>query len=340
MFRLLTAVEQLDVRLSVIGDIKQIGSIGAGEISRNLLAYGISKAAMVENVRLKDATAFLAMKQAYAGNMSQTLHTLRDSIEEIPVKAEALSRIVDIYTSLKPERREQTLIITPLNEDRNFVNHAIREKLKEREELQGSSLNIKVFLPRDKHEIEKSNIFAYEPGDYIRFNTPVPRLGIKTGEYREVCELDLKYHRLTLKDEQNERLYWAPQNVKRTSDIEIYRRDERELMKNDVLIFKRNNETLGIYNGDKAQVLEVNGTLATLLLINGSTITLDLSKRENQHLDYGYALTAYAGQGRDVDFVLAYGDGPKPLTKKESDLTLGDSTLFYRKDCNLKMSMA
>jgi conjugative relaxase-like TrwC/TraI family protein len=328
MFRLLTAVDKLDARLSIIGDFKQIGSIGAGEISKDLLAYGISKAAMLENVRLKDATAFEAMKQAYAGDMSKTIHTLRDSIEEIPLKSEALGRIVDIYTCLKHENREQTLIITPLNEDRNFVNQAIREKFKESKELQGEALKTRVFLQRDQHEIEKTNVFSYEVSDYIRFNTNHPRLGIKTGEYLKISEVDLKHHRLMLMFDNGERLYWTPKDLERTSDIEIYRKDERELMKNDTIIFKRNNESQGIFNGDKAKVLEVEGSLAKILLINGNTITLDLNKNENKHLDYGYALTAYAGQGRDVGFVLAYGDGPKPLSKKTSDLQVGDTIVL------------
>lgn len=328
MLRLLTTVEKLDVRLSIIGDIKQIGSIGAGEISRNLLAYGITNAAMVENVRLKHPTAFEAMKHAYAGNMSKTLYMLRDSIEEIPVKSEALSRIVDIYTSLKPQRREHTLIITPLNEDRNHVNQAIREKLKEQGELQGGPLTTNVFLPCDRHEVEKSNVLSFQVGDYIRFNTQYSRLGIKAGEYREVCEIDVNHHRLILKNDQNERRYWSTQSLKRTSDIEIYRQDKRELMQNDIVIFKRNNEALGIYNGDKAQVLEINGPSISASLLDGKIITLDLSKPEHQHLDYGYALTAYAGQGRDVDFVLAYGDGPKALTKKENALKVGDTIVL------------
>lgn len=328
MFRLLTVINQLDARLSVIGDFKQIGSIGAGEISKDLLAYGISKAAMIENVRLKNTEAFEAMKHAYAGDMSKTIHTLRDSIEEIPVKSEALLRIVDIYTCLKQESREQTLIITPLNEDRNFVNQAIREKFKETKELQGDSLKTSVFLSKDKHEIEKTNIFSYEISDYIRFNTGNTRLGIKAGAYLKISQVDLKHHRLTLLLDNGERLYWMPKDLQRTSDIEIYTKVDREFMKNDTIIFKRNNESQGIFNGDKAKVLEINGTEAKVLLINGNTTTLDLSKNENKHLDYGYALTAYAGQGRDVGFVLAYGDGPKPLSKKTSDLQIGDTVVL------------
>jgi hypothetical protein len=249
----------------------------------------------------------------------------------MPVKSEALSRIVDIYTSFNPERRVQTLIITPLNEDRNFINHAIRDKLKERGELEGVPLKTYIFMPSDRHEIEKTSVFSFRVGDHIRFNNHYPRIGINAGDYREVCEIDVKHHRLTLKNDRNERLYWSVQGLKKSSDIEIYRQETREFMKNDTVILKRNDESLGIYNGDKAQILDVKETLLTLSLTTGKTVTLDLSKSEHQHLDYGYALTAYAGQGRDVDFVLAYGDGPKSFRKKESDLKIGDTISLPKK---------
>jgi hypothetical protein len=332
-FRLTNLVEQLGTRLSLVGDFKQQGSIGAGTGLRDLLAYEISKAVMTENVRLNDGKALAAMKRAYAGDMAGTLQSLKDTIEEIPDKKEALIKIANIYRLIPKKDREHVLIIMPRNEDRRFVNNAIRDKLIENEELTGNRLKTSIFLPRDRREVDKKEIASFKLDDVIRFNTRHARLGIEVGDYLKVVEIDKKHHRLTLQRDDGQSLYWMPKNLRKVSDIEIYKQEERELMKNDLIIFKRNQEEKDIFNGDKASILNVIGDhQIEVLLLSGKSTVLDLSKKENQHLDYGYALTTFVAQGKDVVLVLAYGEGPQPYLRKISDLKIGDKVVLTKED--------
>jgi hypothetical protein len=334
LLRLQTIIEKCEARLALVGDFKQQGSIGAGFEFHDLLAYGINKAVMQENVRLSDPIAFTAMKQAYAGDMAGTLQTLKDSIEEIPNKEEAFNRIVTLYLALSAANNEAPLVIMPLNKDRKFVNEAIREKLKENGHLPKNGFNIPVFVPTDKREIDKSDILGYLPKDnktshyVIRFNTNHPRLNIKAGDYAHILDIDLKHERLTLKIDGKQEFYWSPKNLEKPSSIEIYRQEEREFAKNDVIVFKRNNEAKGIFNGDKATLLKIEQGVAEVLLIDGNTLTLDLNEKQNQHLDYGYALTTYAAQGKDVKWVIGYLAGPKLRLIKAYQLKVGDITVL------------
>jgi len=330
-FRLTNVVGELGARLSFVGDFKQQGSIGAGTSFNDLLVYGIDKAVMSDNVRLKEAKALEAMKKAYAGDMSGTLTVLKDTIEEIPDKKEALTRIVDIYTSKK--EREHILIITPLNEDRHFVNSSIRERLKGTEELAGAALTTPVFLPRDRRDVEKREVASYGLGDVIRFNTNHFRLGINRSDYLTVSSIDIKHQRLTLMDDKGQSFYLSPKNLKKTSDIEIYRVDSREFMQNDIIVFKRNQDDKGIFNGDKATILKVlDEHRLEVLLANQKTVILDLRQKENQHLDYGYALTTFAVQGKDGVTVLAYGEVGTPRLRRTSELKVGNHIVVSQAD--------
>jgi conjugative relaxase-like TrwC/TraI family protein len=320
-FRLQTLIQTFEARLVLIGDFKQQGSIGAGFSFHDFLAYGIQKAVMLKNVRLKDFIAFTAMKQAYQGDIKGTLQTLKNSIEEIPDKGEALNRIADVYCALR--QNEPPLIITPRNEDRQMVNNAIRERLKSANVLTGETLKTSVFLSSDRREIDKTDVFSYEPGNIIRFNTRNARLNLSAGDYAEVLACDLKHQRLTLKTK-TQTLYWSPQQLSKARDIEIYTQETRELLKNDIIVFKRNQKQLGVFNGDKGVITSISGTKADILLANKTIVTLDLSDPKNQHLDYGYALTVYLAQSKDVPFVIAYGECPKPYTKELSELRLND----------------
>jgi len=324
MFRLETIVNQLNARLCWTGDFKQIGSIGQGDAFSDTLAYGIQQAAMTENVRLNNPRALAAMKSVYAGDMEKTLHFLQDHIEEIPVKIEALQRVVETYFLVRDLRKTEPVVIMPLNKDRAFVNDSIRAFRKEKNELTGDALKTPVYLPTDRREVEKKNIEAYKSTDIIRFSTNHPRLGVKAGDYVTIIEIDAKHHRLHLKNENNQTFYWSPKNLQKASDIEIYKQETRELLCNDVIIFKKNNEPQGIFNGDKAIVLKVEKFNLTVVLENDQIITLDLTHKANQHLDYGYALTPSATQSRNIKYVIAYGESPKPYARKTSELKVGD----------------
>jgi len=323
-FRLQNIIERLRARLALVGDFNQQGSMGAGLVHHDLLAYSINRAVMNENVRLNEMTSLLAMKQAYQGDIGGALTTLKDSIEEIPVKEEALNRLVVVYFALTPLLSQPPLIITPLNKDRLFVNEAIREKMKEKGILIQQGLTVPVFVSANKREINKSDAFSYESQDIIRFNTPHPRLGVKAGDYATILNIDLEHQRLTLKIEGKQEFYWSPKDLVKPSAIEIYRQELREFSPNDTVVFKRNNEALGIFNGDKATILTIEKAELNILLTSGNTLTLDLSQKQNQHLDHGYALTTYAAQSRDVQFVIAYGEGPKPRLRKTERLRVGD----------------
>ena len=319
IFRLQKVTRLLNVRLGFTGDFKQQGSLGAGLQFEDLLGYGIRKAVMKENVRLKSPRAFAALQKAYAGDVSGTLEVLRDRIEAIPVKAEALGRMVELYVGFIEKHQAPPLVITPLNKDRNFVNQGIREALKSKGYLGADLLETTVLLPADLREIEKQSIQGFKVDRVIRFNTAQPRLGIQAGSYWRIEAIDEKHHRLTLqpfiKDALDPKrcVYWAPKDLAKPSGIEIYKVESRSLALGDWIIFKRNQPKLGIFNGDKAKVLGLKEDQLEVRLANQSIVSLSLSEPSCRHWDYGYALTVYQSQGRDVPFVIAYGEGLKPV---------------------------
>jgi len=331
-WRLQQIVKALDVRSNGVGDFKQIGSIGAGDDFRDSLAYGINKALLTENVRLTEPNAFAVLKEAYQGNIAGTLNLLKDSIEEIPNKSEALEWIVNVYFLVEKISPEQPLVIMPLNEDRRLVNDMIRERLKQSERLTGDGITLTVLLPTDRRESDKKEALSYEPEDIIRFSTHHPRLRIKAGEYVKVVELDSKHERLSLQNDQGDIVYWSPKNLHKPSNIEIYREEKREFLANDVIVFKRNSEAAGIFNGDKATLLKIENNKAEVLLTDGNKVILDFNQKAHRHLDYGYALTPNVAQGKDVPATIGYGEVPKPYLKKSQELQIGDRVVLPKED--------
>ncbi len=332
LVRLQKIVMALEVHLVLLGDFKQIGSIASGTSLYDALAYGVNKALMNENVRLSSPLAFEAMKQTYQGEIRGALATLKDSIEEIPNKQEALEKMMKVYSALNPAERPEFGLVTPLNADRDSVNAGVRERLKEQGELQGNALSMRVLLPIDQREVTKQSIHGYNAQEVLRFNIDQRRMSVKAGDYATILEVDGTYHRLKLRLENGQECYWSPKNMQKTSDVEVYEKSTRELIKEDTIIFRRNHEALGIFNGDNATVIQVEGNTFEVRLFNGQAVRLDAEQSAHQHLDYGYAFTPNMIQSRNIPFVLAYGVSFKPWRKALEDLAVGDRIALPRED--------
>ncbi|MBP6103533.1 MAG: relaxase domain-containing protein [Gammaproteobacteria bacterium] len=330
--RLEKIVIALEIHLALFGDFKQIGSIGSGTSLYDALAYGVNKALMNENVRLSSPLALEAMKQTYQGDIRGAFRTLKDSIEEIPNKIEALEKMMKVYAALNPSGRPDFGLVTPLNADRDIVNAGVRVRLKEQGELQGNALSMRVLLPIDQREVTKQSIHGYRVQEVLRFNIDQGRMSVKAGDYATILEVDGTYHRLKLKLENGQECYWSPKNMQKTSDVEVYEQSSRELIKDDTIIFRRNHEALRIFNGDNATVVQVEANTFEVRLFNGQIVRLNAEQSAHQHLDYGYAFTPNMIQSRNIPFILAYGVSFKPWTKAREDLAVGDRIALPRED--------
>jgi hypothetical protein len=87
---------------------------------------------------------------------------------------------------------------------------------------------------------------------------------------------------------------------------------EREFRAGDRVICRRNDSMLGVCNGTRATVREVEPVLGILTLqLDGGPIRQVPAGYAAEHLEHGYALTGHAAQGASVEraFVLVRADG-------------------------------
>ncbi len=333
MFTLLNITEKLGSSLLLVGDVKQMGSFGAGKPYYHLLGQGMQSVAMTENVRFKDPQTLSIMQDLYAVRLEDAMDKLLSRVMEIPDKQERLMMMAKTYLKLSSTEQAQTLIITPLNEDRQFVNMAIREELKSRELLKGPEVQTYNLLQKDCPQAEKGQIYAYETGDVIRFGATNRRLGIASGDYAKVMGREISTHTLTLEDPHGRVFHWSPKrDMFWDGSIEIYRSEARSLMVGERIRWKHNDSERGLFNGDLAEIQKVQGIEVEIVFKDGRQMLLNLKDYANQHWDYAYAVTLPVAQGHDVPLTLGHCESPKPYSKKTAELRVGDSIVLPKKD--------
>lgn len=324
MHTLLAVTEKKGAKLVLVGDVKQMGAIEAGKPFYLLLGHGMKSACMTENVRFKNPETLKVMQDLYAARVSDAIDKLSNNLIEIPDKQERLAKMAEEYLSKSPIEQDKTLIITPLNEDRQVVNQLIRQELSQRGQLTGPSFVGQNLIQKDINQSEKTQIYSYDLGDFVRFND--------SGTYGKVIKQDYKSHTLTLSLDNNKEIIWSPiRDISSASAISIYKQDTRELMAGDKLIWKLNDPKRELFNGNSIEIVNINGSTAQLKQDN-KTLTIDLNERRNQHWDYAYAVTLPVAQGRDVPLTLGHCESPKPYQKDINDLKIGDSVVLPKRE--------
>lgn len=311
LFALINIIQKLDIRLVMLGDYAQLNSVEAGRIFYLLLGSLMLSYALTENVRFGSLKALETMKFIYKTHIGAALKNLGVSLIEIPDREERLDYIAKRYLDKSLEEKANSLIVTPLNKDRQAVNQRIHEGLKEEGLLKGFDVEATILVAAKLTEVEKQRIYSFEENQWIRFNQKGLNIDIKAGEYCKVLDKNYTDQTLLLERLNGERLYWSPErNIRQDMGaLEVYEVEDLKLMVDEKIRWLRNDEKRGIRNGETALVLSVNENQMTVKLMDGSEQTLDLNLKENQHWDYAYAATAHVVQGDNKFDTTAHATG-------------------------------
>lgn len=299
MFLLLDLAEQLNARVLIVGDHRQLPSIEASRILKLLLGTSNSKVVMNVNTRLHTKEALQLMQDVYAARIDDAFDKLLNNLIEIPNRAERLQAMAKYYLSASKDARTEIMPMLTLNRDRVDFNNLVRASLKKEGTLTGDEVKCNVLVAKDLTKPETNYHLSFEAGDLVKFNHAIKRLAINKGDLLVVTGHNDK--QVLLLDQNGNQVSWDPvrfaANFK--NGVEIYNQSERSIMVGDVIRWKRNDEERGIVNSETAEVFKVAASVATIKLNNGKLLSLDLEQRINQHWDHAYGSTVHVVQGLD-----------------------------------------
>jgi conjugative relaxase-like TrwC/TraI family protein len=114
----------------LVGDYRQLGGIGQGQMYRDLLSEkAIDVVYINENIRQKDLTLKKAVKDVAMGDVKSSLKRLSEHITERKDTQKRFNLIAQHYASRGDNKRENSIILTGKNIDREAINQAVRERL-------------------------------------------------------------------------------------------------------------------------------------------------------------------------------------------------------------------
>ncbi|QUY40412.1 relaxase domain-containing protein (plasmid) [Acaryochloris marina S15] len=290
MVALIEKAKDLNSRLILVGDIKQLNAVQAGAPFRLLQERSQLKTVTIdENLRqvtpqLKEAVDLAAEQQ------TQTALELLDShgcVQEIPILKTRNHGVAQRYLSRPHERQVQTLIICDTNQDRRDITNLIRSAYIDRQTLGAEAQDIEMLHPKKLDKQAISQAYNYEVGDVVRFRRSTKRFSEPFYRVIEVTgdQLQLQDRFGDIKD----------CLLDKYKDREVFSTQELELRVGDRLRFTRNHREWGQINGQLLTIDSFNqdGTIS----INTRGKFETLMSDQLVHVDYAYCRTVHAAQG-------------------------------------------
>jgi ATP-dependent exoDNAse (exonuclease V) alpha subunit len=226
---LVVAADRQKARLVIIGDRQQLPAIEAGRPFGMLLERGIASVELHDIKRQKSPILKAAVLDSIGRREAAALKKLAEHTHAIADRNARIDAIVYDYLARPTDQREQTLIVTGVNEDRREINERIRARLKAERALAGSEGTAKVLVQRDLTRAELTLPKSYEVGDIVRFGRTYAKLGIEAGEYLTVNAVDIARGAVALARDGRV----VASEPRRAPNVEVYREENRAVMPGD-----------------------------------------------------------------------------------------------------------
>ncbi|WP_308258856.1 AAA family ATPase [Qipengyuania flava] len=312
MAKLLARADKAGARLVLVGDVKQLGSVGAGAAFAQLQQAGMATAKLAEVVRQTNAgtrEAVMASIEGHAGKALAALERGGGQVIEGTSPVARLGAMARHYLALSPSERARTLVIEPSREGRDRLTSMIRAELTEGGELSRQAVQFDALEAKGLTRAGAREAASYAIGDVVRFSRDYTAKGVRRGENFAITAIDPERGRIALESRDGQSIDWQPRQWG-AGKAEVFEPRPMELRTGDRVQFTRNDREAGRVNGLGGAVTRIDPDLgrATVKLANGREQKLDLSDPRDVHLRHAYVQTAHAAQGQTSERVLIHAD--------------------------------
>ncbi|WP_285710120.1 MobF family relaxase [Erythrobacter oryzae] len=312
MAALLGLAADSKARVVLVGDVKQLGSVGAGAAFTQLQSAGMATARLDSVVRQTNTATREAVQASIEGDARRALDALDRGGGKIIAhgsQGERFAVMAKAYAALDASERGRTLVIEPSREGRDALTADVRRELAAAGVLSGPAVTMESLVAKNLSRIEARDPASYAPGDTVRFLRDYADKGVTRGAAYLVERIDGEKAAISLKSADGSSIDWRLRQWG-AGKVEVFEPKAMELQAGDRVQFTRNDREAGRINGLRGTVtgIDPERQQASIALANGREQRLDLADPRDAHLRHAYVQTAHAAQGQTAERVLIHAD--------------------------------
>ena len=319
MLQLLSLIKEHDGRVILSGDTHQHEAVEASDALRAIEMYSGLGCAELANIRRQNPDAAktqaerrwleqykLAVNEAQQGKLGASFDRLDKQGAIVPCTlADQQQKLTEHFLELVKAKHE-TVVVSQSWSEIHKVNERVREGLKIQKLIGETETSVTALERMDLTDAQKRDKRFYQPDSVLVFNRHT--CGFKSGDTGQLRGFT-KTHLLV---ESNKRIRPIP--FKDLERITVCQPKELLLSTGDRLQLKANSQSQDgrkLNNGELVTVKQIHAD-GRIALNDGRT----LSKSYRQFVR-GYAVTSYAAQGKNVDYVLFSDSAVKAATNEQ-----------------------
>lgn len=310
---LLKKAEIENARLLLVGDTRQLSSVGAGNPFKQLQQHGISTAQLTKGIRQKNEIMKKSVDLIAEGKHKEGLEILDNAgkVFELKQTEDIINNMATDYLKLNSENVKESLFISSTNYEKEEITNLVRSELKNRGELKNSVyIDTYVSLDYNEHALKYSNVYC--EGNIIILNKK--HNGLEANIPYKITEVDHNKNSILIKSELGGNLKEI--NVSKIK-CNLYKEEKIELCEGDRIKWTKNHKIQQMDSCEenkKSQEKRLNGQyliVKDIDILNNKAVfeyessnknkpikteVVDLSKK--QFLDYSYVTTVFSSQGK------------------------------------------
>ena len=318
MRSLLRAADRLDVaRVVLVGDIRQLRPVEAGQPFRLLQRAGMPTATMKDIQRQRTPELRAAVQAVLAGDPGEAVALLGSSVHEV-AHEELGESAARAWLALDPATRDNTLLVAPTHALREEINRTVRDALADEGVLRGKPLRIERLVSLGMTPAERGDRRNYREGDLVVFHQDLVNYRLKRDEILTVTGFD--YDRVMLLHPDGKPRWFRPADSIRYG-LDVYETRPIEIRAGDRIRWTRNDKKRSLINGGRAEVEGIAKGRVRFRLADGRGLSLRMDDPQLRHIDHAWSSTVHGAQGSTAEGVIAVLDS--------SYGALTDQSTFY-----------
>ncbi|EAR6709552.1 conjugative transfer relaxase/helicase TraI [Salmonella enterica] len=264
----------------------------------NKALSGLESVKPVQVPRLKGAwapensvTEFSRLQERELEKAAQEAEKKGEAFPDVPVTL--YEAIVRDYTGRTPDAREQTLIVTHLNEDRRVLNSMIQDALAKPGEQQ---VTVPVLTTANIRDGELRRLSTWENHQGA--------LALVDNVYHRIAGISKEDGLITLEDKAGNTRLISPREAA-AEGVTLYNPETIRVGAGDRMRFTKSDRERGYVANSVWTVTAVSGDSVTLSDGKQTRVVRPGQDRAEQHIDLAYAITAHGAQGASETFAIA-----------------------------------
>ncbi|ENM5739403.1 conjugative transfer relaxase/helicase TraI [Vibrio mimicus] len=312
-------VLQSHSKMTLLGDIEQLLSLGAGKPFELMISQGVIETAYMTDIlrqqtgpllgaahnvldKQPESTLDKLSKQApdTQGHTQHVVSTLDESAKDSRharlIAADKLPYLAaQDYLGRTPETRENTLIIAYTNIERDQITEYIRADLMKTNELGRENVITTRLRSTGDSKEELSTMMPYQQGLI---------LSTRAGEYGVITNVDAEHGIVMVKDQETAiEKPFLPRNRDHKSTT-LFAKSEKPLSSGDRIVTRFTDKSRGIKANVEYQISQASENEITAVAKDGRTLSINPNQLRDGHWDYAYTRTADMAQGATYDHVI------------------------------------